>query len=252
MVSCFKCFAVSHSNKAYIYEPVPSQKISAILSKLKATLQTYEYLGYVSVNLVVAGDVVFGVEVKPYLTQLASVEPFIKTIESKRQLKLNLSPPGYDKMENEFISATLRNDFAQRVKFSPYDNHNLNHKDYHNLNHKDYQNLNHKDYQNCKLNTDQSHLFSNANLSSSDLQTLGPLLNDFTYLFIPNIILTDVPIPKKAEFIESMIVETFNRPKFDILGNNLVLYLSNGLSLSLLIIGKDIKKIKKTSIEVIR
>ena len=78
------------------------------------------------------------------------------------------------------------------------------------------------------------------------------MLNDFTYLFIPNIILTDVPIPKKAEFIESMILESFNRPRFDILSNNLVLYLSNGLSLSLLIVGKDVKKIKKTAIEVVR
>lgn len=32
----------------------------------------------------------------------------------------------------------------------------------------------------------------------------------------------------------------------------MVLYLSNGLSLSLLIIGKDTKKIKKTAIEVVR
>jgi len=96
--------------------------------------------------------------------------------------------------------------------------------------------------------TDQSHLFSNINLSVTELQTIRPNLNEFTHLFIPNIILTDVPIPQKAEFIESLIMESFTRPKFDILDNNLVLYLSNGLSLSLLIVGREMKKIKKTAI----
>jgi hypothetical protein len=67
---------------------------------------------------------------------------------------------------------------------------------------------------------------------------------------VPNIILTDVPISKKAEFIQSIVFESFSKRKFDILENNLVLYLSNGLSLSLLIVGKDMKKIKKTAIEV--
>ena len=38
------------------------------------------YLGYVSVNLLVSADKVYGVEIKPYMTQLTSVEPFIKSI----------------------------------------------------------------------------------------------------------------------------------------------------------------------------
>ena len=90
VVDCFKCFSVNHSNKAYIYEQSVTPKIASILSKLKKTLQSNEYLGYVSVNMVVSNDKVVGIEIKPYMTHLSSIEPFIKSIESRRQLKLNL------------------------------------------------------------------------------------------------------------------------------------------------------------------
>lgn len=100
---------------------------------------------------------------------------------------------------------------------------------------------------------DNSHLFSNINLSITELQTIRPTnQSEFTYLFIPNIILTDVPTVRKAEFIQSLVEESFSRSKFSILENNLVLYLSNGLGLSLLIIGREMKKIKKISVEVVR
>lgn len=76
------------------------------------------------------------------------------------------------------------------------------------------------------------------NLSITELQSQRNTLSDFNYLFIPNIILTDVPLTKKATFIQSLVLETWTKNKFNIMDNNLVLYLSNGLGLSILIVGR--------------
>lgn len=54
IISCYKCFSTNHSNKAYIYEAVPNGHISQYLLKLKSVLAVDEYLGYVSVNMIVS------------------------------------------------------------------------------------------------------------------------------------------------------------------------------------------------------
>lgn len=64
--------------------------------------------------------------------------------------------------------------------------------------------------------------------------------------------MTDVPLTKKATFIQSLVIDTWTRNKFNIIDNNLVLYLSNGLGFSILIVGKEITKMKKIAIDTIR
>lgn len=60
-MSCYKCFSTNYSNKAYIYEPIPNVKISQYLVKLKSILAVDDYLGFVSVNIIVSNGNVYGI-----------------------------------------------------------------------------------------------------------------------------------------------------------------------------------------------